>query len=528
MKKYIVLLLVAVSFPTALFAQNVKEQTKGMDISVAEFEYRADSVFLSLDIDVNDIDISSTESLFLTPRMFKSEDNMLELPTVVLRGRSGAKSYKRAVTLDNRKRLEDYAKLYRTPYAEIDCYGKELREIKAEGGIVNYQYALPYETWMVESVVSLGCDSYGCTKSKFEGVIIPESTENATNVLGIDLQSVDAYNVIPKVSLIKPEKVAIKRRDIQYSSALVFRVNSSVIEPSLAQNQKELNSIDSMMLSVVSDDDYTITEVNISGFASPEGTLESNQRLSERRALALEKILKQKYSIPHNLYNVTFGGENWDGLIPMIEASDMAEKDEVLDIIKNVPIVKGRESKIMNLAGGRPYRYMLKNYFPKVRLVVVDVQYNVDAYDIVRIREVIDEKPENLSLEEIYRLSETYDVNSDEFLDLFLKAVSVYPNDEVALNNAMVADITKGDVEAARQYAEKASHSTDAPEMLNTLGAYYMLSGDYPKAKGLLDRAAGLGSQNAEYNLEQLELKLDNIAQMEESEALRKKIYGEL
>lgn len=510
---------------STIYAKSNYDALSGIIPSIKNYEYRNDSVFLSVDLDLNDIDISTRKSVIITPQIFNTIDNIIELPTVVIRGHNNSKVYRRNTALKNRDRLDSYQEVYKKPYEIIDYYGDDIRTLKKNNGIISYQYAMPYQTWMVDSKIIFTGETYGCCSLEDNGIYTPETN----NLLDVGkILTVDAYNVIPQISLIKPEKVAVKRRDIKYSSALVFKVNSSYIDPTLANNRKELNSIDNIIDSVISDSDYTITAVNIIGYASPEGSLSLNQSLSERRAHALEGILKKEYPmISSRLYNVSFGGENWNALIPLVEADNMDYKYEVLDILKNVSIEDGRETKLMRLNGGKPYRYLLTNLYPLVRLVVVDVEFNVDAYDLDRIKEVINVKPQNLSLEEMYRLSETYDVNSDEFLNIFLTAVKLYPDDEVALNNALVTDINKGDIVGASKLIPRISDDSQSSEVLNSLGAYYLIAENYEKANELLTKASSMGSDNAKYNLQQMEIKLDNISKIKESEELRIKIYGD-
>lgn len=501
----------------ALMVGGFRAQASARNVvaDVQSFEYIDDSVCLDLKIDLSGLDLSSNESLVLTPIISKGE-NQMTLQTIVLRGRNSAQSYQRSQNLGNSSKIAEYDKLYGEPYALIDYYGSDLDDV------IIYKQTIPYKTWLVDSKVYLSSTRYSCCNSYDMGFM----TMNGDSQLSIAMLEVEPYNVAPQVAMVKPDKVAVKRRDIQYSSALIFRVNSSYIDPNLENNRAELQSIRSMMESVLHDSDYTITAVNIAGFASPEGSLSSNQILSERRATALENILKKEYSLSSSLYNVRFGGENWDGLIPLVEASYMANKELVLAIIK-YDDEDQREPNIRKIDNGVTYSNLLANYFPAVRRVVVDIEYNVDAYDLDRIKELIDIKPENLSLEEMYRLSETYDMQSSEFTKVFLTAARVYPYDQVAIHNALVVDISTGDLESARELVERLDHQTSLATVANTLGAYYMLEGDYTQSKTLLERARELGSPEAEYNLAELEAKLANIVKINEALALRNKIYGQ-
>ena len=45
----------------------------------------------------------------------------------------------------------------------------------------------------------------------------------------------------------------------------------------------------------------------------------------------------------------------------------MSDKEDILRIIDDVPILKGREVRLMKLNQGIPYRYMKEHFFPKLR-----------------------------------------------------------------------------------------------------------------------------------------------------------------
>lgn len=515
MKRYITILIAAISLSTMATAQNGSNSIVGARVDVKSFVYEQDSVTIDLEYNFDQLEIGVNESAIFSPNIFKGE-NSLTLPSVVARRRGGARSQSRAEVLGNKKSVEKYDNLYGEPYQVVEYYGSE--KITK----VPYSVTIPYESWMVDSKLYVDCSTYGCCSISDQGALQPKD-----NQLFVAVPEIEQYEIKTQVELIKPEKVAVKRRDIQYSSALVFRVNSTYIDPNLEGNRSELASIDEMMQSVISDEDYTVTKVNIIGYASPEGSLAANMRLSEGRATSLEVLLKQKYrTINPRLYSVLFGGENWEKLHEIVSDSHISHKAEILNLIDNVPIEEGRETKLMALNGGETYRYLLKNIFPLTRLVVIDVEYNIDAYDLDRIGELIDTKPQNLSLEEMYRLSENYAVHDKEFENIFLTAARIYPDDEVALNNALVTGIRRGDISRIGHLAERVDKQTELAELANSLGVYYMLAEEYQTAEKMLQRAVDLGSRRAQGNMEQLKAKLENIEQIEANEALKAKIYG--
>lgn len=71
------------------------------------------------------------------------------------------------------------------------------------------------------------------------------------------------------------------------------------------------------------------------------------------------------------------GVENWDDLRRMVAASDMECRDEVLAVLDN-DAGNDRKVALQRLAGGKPYRYMLKNFYPELRnACYVAVYYDV-------------------------------------------------------------------------------------------------------------------------------------------------------
>ena len=97
----------------------------------------------------------------------------------------------------------------------------------------------------------------------------------------------------------------------------------------------------------------------------------------------------------------------------------------MLDIIRNIPIEKGRETKLMQLHGGTPYRYLLKYIFPSLRVAICKVNYEVRDFSVEEAKEIIKTRPQNLSLNEMFLVANTYPTGSQEFIDVFETAVQI-------------------------------------------------------------------------------------------------------
>ena len=266
-------------------------------------------------------------------------------------------------------------------------------------------------------------------------------------------------------------------------------------------------NIHSMFDKVQNDKNLTITGISIEGFASPEGPLKFNEQLSQKRAEALKKYLSENEKVPANLYKVSFGGENWDGLVKALEASSMKDKETFINIIKNTSDDALRKKEIMRVAGGVPYRAMLKDIYPGLRKVDCKIDYTVVNFDVEQGRIVIKTNPKYLSLNEMYQVANSYPKGSDDFVNVFDIAVRMYPNDEVANLNAAAVALSKKDVRTAIKFMEKANKQT--AEYINNSGVYDFLNGDINQSIAAFTQAAHMSNEAAKANLKQLQKILD-------------------
>lgn len=127
-----------------------------------------------------------------------------------------------------------------------------------------------------------------------------------------------------------------------------------------------------------------LERISIRSYASPDGANRANELLSERRADSLSSWIVRHGSIPASLIDRQAAGIAWDELRAQVAASGMPYRDEVLNVLDNTPvwifneknqIVGGRKQRLMDLRGGEPYRYMLREFFPDLRSSVVLTLY---------------------------------------------------------------------------------------------------------------------------------------------------------
>lgn len=466
---YSVLCLIA-----ALPVSAQKFYKDAINITNASLWQQGESLYINMQMDMRNLKVSNDRTLTLTP-VLTGPDNNVVLPEIVINGRRRQKAYLRAMALDKATNME-------RPYNTQE--------------VLNYTQVIPYEPWMENAYLNLEEDLCGC--GGHQEVLTQEMIMN-----GVSTETKRLAALQPVPSYIQPKAEVVKARSEQYEAHLDFPVGKSVILPDFMNNQTELRNIREMFNKVQNDKKLTITGIYIEGFASPEGPLKLNEQLSKSRAEALKKYLSVHEQIPANLYNVSFGGENWEGLVKVLEASNTKEKTEFLNIIRNTSDIARRKEEIKRVGGGAPYRTMLKELYPALRKVNCRIDYTIANFKVDEGKEIIKTQPQYLSLNEMYLVANSYPKGGDDFIKVFDIAVRMYPDDEVANLNAAAVALSKKDLPDARKYLDKSNKQT--AEYANNNGIYYLLSGNKDQAIVEFTKAARNGNEAARYNLEEIE-----------------------
>mgnify|MGYP002930003423 FL=1 len=473
-------------------------------MQVNELAQRGDSLYVDMAVTTEGRNVPSRMSADFTPVLVSGERS-LALPAVSLMGRNSYRNHRRALALMSAKERGAYEKS--APYYVVPDYKGDSR--------MDYRLALPYEAWMSSAKLTLQRIDCGCGKSSVTDVRLLAGKVSLEEVIVIE-----RYRIEPHLAYIRPEAEAVKSRAEQGESFLDFAVGKTSVNPEFGRNAAELEKIRRMIDLVQDDKDLTIKRIVIVGYASPEGSLAMNERLSEGRAKALRDYLQSRYpAIPGSLYSIRFGGENWDDLVKAVQTSDMPDKQAVLDIIDRYSIIGGREAKLMALKGGTPWRYMLREMFPSLRKVTVTVDYDVRNFDAEEAKAVVKTRPQNLSLNELYLVANTYEPGSEDFNSLFETAVRLYPESVTATVNAAVAALERRDFVGAERYLRSVKSPDRIPECDNAWGLLLMLRDqDYDRAAPYFEAARAAGLKAAQQNLDEIDRLRRNLDEIKTAE----------
>lgn len=439
------------------------------------------SLHLSFDLALEGDFLSSGDALQIRP-VYRTASSEINLPEILVNSKQRARFYRREQAL-----LSEKERMKNKPFAVIVRNNKETQQI-------SYNYVMPLPegvntqgTLQIEQLLQ-DC----CNLALIDSKLLPLEYRHA---------SLDPAIFANTVTYITPEVEQVKKRDEKFVIRIDYPVNRHEVLPNFADNKAELERMDKEMRSLFSDKDtYKIEGAVIKGYASPEDTYEHNLNLSRRRTDTFKNYLVKKYGLTglHD-FPAQGMGEDWEGLRKAVQESDMEYKDEVLNIIDTEGVFDGREKKLMELAGGKPYNYMLKELFPPLRRMEMEISYTVRPFDTDEVETVMQERPSGLSQREIYDLAQSKDDK-----DLLKIAAIYFPNNAIANINASSVALVRGSLDEAWTYLSKVE---DNPEAYNNLGIYYWLKDDVERAKDYFQKAMAIDSQkeNAVANMKLLE-----------------------
>lgn len=154
-----------------------------------------------------------------------------------------------------------------------------------------------------------------------------------------------------------------------------FEVGKTTVDPEFSNNAAHLSDIISLLHTTFADSSLTVSSVEFSGMASPEGEMELNYTISRQRMEALEQYIRSCVDIPDNLIAHNDRNVSWNLLDSLVLSSDMPYLNEVSNIIRNTPIliykqskiVDGRTKQLMDLNYGHTWREMNRRFFHAMR-----------------------------------------------------------------------------------------------------------------------------------------------------------------
>lgn len=285
----------------------------------------------------------------------------------------------------------------------------------------------------------------------------------------------------------------------QYVADIHYLINSAYVRGA------ELNSEDVEQLYAYTKDAFEaerkeLKGVEISAYASPDGELDWNTKLSQQRETSSNQVVARelkKAEVEAEL-KTKFTPEDWEGFQEMMEKSNIQDKELILRVLSMYSDPEVREREIRNLSSA--FTVVADEILPKLRRAKIAASVDLIGRTDEEIAALADSDPASLNPAELlYAASLTDDQNKK--LAIYNSFIKVYPQDWRGPNNAGMVLAQQGKYGEAKPLFEKAEGlATDEPIIKNNLGAVALYEGDVAKAETLFGAASGAGDE-VNYNL---------------------------
>lgn len=397
------------------------------------------------------------------------------------------------------------------------------------GGKFSYNDEVAYVPGMEQC--QLVVNPVGYPQKKAEGMEVTNSAQAREVSKNVPLGSrvmAQGTNITPsridkesaKVSIV-PDKYE-KETVIPHTASIYYLVDTYNLNWRLPLNrqpeaQASIKALDSLFMTGME-----MKSVEIKAWASPEGEESRNQNLSDNRVKTAQKYFntaydnavkkmakKMKVKASTIKQDITPGvhsmGEDWDKFIADLRASDIAEKNTIINVISSHKDRSAREQEIRNMTV--IYKQIEDDILPPLRRAEILVNFLEPKKTDEEIARLSLTAPDSLKLEELlYAVTLTED--KDNQLKIYLSATELYPEDFRGFNNAAALYIEKKQYDEAQRLLETANGlQPNNGAILNNMAAVALAKGDFTNARSNFENAMKAGCPEAAYNMGMFNIK---------------------
>lgn len=341
---------------------------------------------------------------------------------------------------------------------------------------------------------------------------------------------------------------------ITQTEVLYFDLNKSDINMNLKLNKSDKAKDAVKQFGEFLKQGRKIDKVVIAGWASPEGEESLNQGLSDKRSEQGKKWFNDQYdnylkqyakdnklkykdvkkNAPELTFEVTHEGEDWEGFKKDVAASNIAEKNQILNVVNSQSTETEKEQKIREMTD--IYNELVDIILPPLRRAEISLICNKNNFNDQQISELMKSNPDTLSTnEKLYAASMEQDLNKkkefyattiekdendwraynnlailqindyladgnssnlDNAMKSLQKADAISPNNGIILNNKAICEFLQGDQNAAMQDFEASSKAS-----VNPINQDYNLAMNNIKAGDYAAAAKDMNNKSCDFNM---------------------------
>jgi len=365
----------------------------------------------------------------------------------------------------------------------------------ANGGNISYKDAVPFAEAMrlsnleLRITASKGKKSVDFAPIKLTQGVIATSTmvvNLPTPILGVQREKNTTGKYDPNIDAfqrIVPD---------EYTADIKYLINKADIRKE-ELSKAEIAKLKEYNKSAAKDPRKKIKGIEISSYASPDGTLDYNTKLAEKRQDVSSKFLTKelKKAEVEAAFKTKFTPEDWDGFKSLMEKSNIQDKELILRVLSMYTDPEVREREIKNLSAA--FTGVASEILPQLRRSKFTTSIDLIGKTDEEIAALADSDPSKLNPAELlYAATLTKDLNKQ--LAIYNSFMKIYSTDWRGYNNAglvLVKQLKYADAKGLFEKAEKLKNNE--PIIKNNLGVCALKEVDLAKAEAYFGAASGAG-----------------------------------
>ena len=267
-----------------------------------------------------------------------------------------------------------------------------------------------------------------------------------------------------------------------------FLIQQATLRKSELKNNSVKEFVEMLKKINADKEGLNLKNVEVSAYASPDGGLKLNDKLAAQRQDNTEKFVNKtlKNTQVKAPVDAKYTAQDWEGFQELVKVSDIQDKDVILRVLSMYKDPEEREQQIKNMSA--VFRELADGILPELRRARLTLNYEVIGRSDAQIVEQFGNDASQLSNEElIYGATLVNDAQKEAF---YKKAAELH-NDARAYNNLATLAFAKGDLSAAKNYAQKAQSVDGSNAESNAnLGLIALAEGNVRDAENYIAKAA--------------------------------------
>ena len=358
-----------------------------------------------------------------------------------------------------------------------EATGGEATVFYTTGGKFSYQDKIPYTKDMMESKLELR--AIGKSKDK---ELAFDSRTIANGVLATSTRVQNTEDLSFAKSNYEKETI------LEESAIIYFLVNQSNVRTT------EKSDDDIRRLEEFASLGNKTHSIEVKSYASPEGSVDLNDNVSDKRAASTLRFLKKMLKKANldgvdnkDLYTEVSEGEDWEGFNKLMRNSDIKDRRRITKIVNSVEDLEKREQAIRDMA--EIYDAIEKDVLPQLRKAKITIRSFEPKKSDSLILELAKNNAAALDMKELlYSASLTDDI--DQKISIFNSASEIH-NNWKGYNNIACLMLENNRLNEAKKYLSKAEKlNNTASNIQNNKAVIAAWEGDLELAKKLYNKGA--------------------------------------